>query len=194
MKDNAPKHFNFFLFIFFCASTALITSCFSNNETSDVSAEGSKEAAEMSDEGEEGISLEEKAIIQQAAPTSPSVDGEPTPIDAPATSQTPSMPAPTEAVGGGPEAPQADAAAISSGGAGSGSENAVVRYVKTKKCAVLDAPNGKAVHHLSKGDHILVTIDGAWARTAEGQYIAAKHLTAQGVGRPRQPSRWRKAK
>jgi len=70
------------------------------------------------------------------------------------------------------------------------SSGASVKYVSAESCPVLDAPNGKEVGKLTRGEHILVWNEGEWSKTPEGHYVASKHLSAKGIGRERAPAVW----
>ncbi len=68
-----------------------------------------------------------------------------------------------------------------------------VKYVKNAGVKVHSGPDaGSAVvRQLSKGDHMLVTVEGGWARLADGGFVAMQGLSDKGVGRPRSAGAWR---
>jgi hypothetical protein len=67
-----------------------------------------------------------------------------------------------------------------------------VMYVKVNGAVLRETadPKGKALGKLDKGDHILVTVEGDWARTDDGKYISAKVLSDKGIGRGKKDARW----
>jgi len=69
----------------------------------------------------------------------------------------------------------------------------VVRYVKTSGSAVHSGPSDSAptVKTLEQGDHLLVTVEGTWARVGDGQFVATKHLSAKAVPRMKKTNEWR---
>ncbi len=67
----------------------------------------------------------------------------------------------------------------------------LVMYVRKNGTSVLSQPNGKAHATMDRGDHAVVTIEGQWARTASGQYIALGSLTRNSVGRDRGANDWK---
>ena len=93
-------------------------------------------------------------------------------------------PAATTAAEPATPAPAGDATPVMNAG------GAAVRYVKTPGAPVLDAPNGKKISALNKGDHVLVWVDGEWAKTSEGHFISLKNLSEKGVSRSRSPAVW----
>ncbi len=118
---------------------------------------------QSSDTAAEAPESPEEATQEAAAPDAEDNKSETAAAD-------PVAPAPTEAVTGNGEA--------------------VVKYVKAKSCPVLDAPNGKEVGKLTKGEHLLVWSEGEWSKTSAGQFVATKHLTTKGVARDRSPATW----
>jgi hypothetical protein len=67
-----------------------------------------------------------------------------------------------------------------------------VMYVKVNGAVLRETadPKGKAVGKLDKGDHILVTVEGDWARTDDGKFISAKVLSDKGIGRGKKDAQW----
>jgi len=88
-------------------------------------------------------------------------------------------PAPAEA------APQAVVPVVTGDG------EASVQYVKSKNCPLVDAPGGKVVGKLTRGEHLLVWTEGEWSKTSDGHYVATKHLSKKGVARVRTPATWK---
>jgi hypothetical protein len=109
---------------------------------------------------------------------------------------SPATPAPesSSVAAGAPQVQAAAAPAVESSAPAGAPINTArhVMYVKTDGAAIRDQPNAKAkiVGTLSKGDHLLVTLDGDWARTDDGTFISAKVLTDKGVGRVRRQAAW----
>lgn len=73
-----------------------------------------------------------------------------------------------------------------------GSATRRVMYVKANGTAVREKADAKSrvLSKLNRGDHILVTIEGDWAHTDEGGYIAMKGLSEKGIGRTKGSVRW----
>ncbi len=67
-----------------------------------------------------------------------------------------------------------------------------VMYVKVDGAVLRDSPDasGQVASKLSKGDHMLVTIEGDWARTDSGKFISMKSLSEKGVGKKKSKPRW----
>lgn len=67
-----------------------------------------------------------------------------------------------------------------------------VMYVKAEKANLRQGPgtNHSVVGSLVKGERIVGTIDGSWARTSKGTYISASLLTLSPVGRARLANDW----
>jgi hypothetical protein len=83
----------------------------------------------------------------------------------------------------------APAAGQASGSMASGRR---VMYVKVNGAALRDRPDPKAqvLSVLEKGDHMLVTVEGDWARTDDGKYVSMKVLSEKGVGRNKKDAAW----
>jgi hypothetical protein len=68
-----------------------------------------------------------------------------------------------------------------------------VMYVKQNGTSVRATADkaGKVIAKLNKGDHLLVNIEGEWARTDEGKFISIEDLSEKGIGRGvRQAPKW----
>jgi hypothetical protein len=67
-----------------------------------------------------------------------------------------------------------------------------VMYVKVSGAALRETPDpkGKVAAILDKGDHMLVTIEGEWARTDDGKFVSMKVLSDKGVGRGKKDATW----
>ena len=122
-----------------------------------------------------GCSSKKQEEETPAAGTAEAVETEENAEEAPEAASTDTEPSPTEAV--------STQAPVSSSGA-------VVKYIKTVSCPVLDAPNGKEVATMTKGEHVLVWSEGEWSKTPDGRFISNKHLSEKGVARERTPSVW----
>jgi hypothetical protein len=68
-----------------------------------------------------------------------------------------------------------------------------VKYVKSKSVKVYSQADASSsvVRTLWKGDHMLVTVEGSWARLSSGGYVELGGLSDRGVGRPRSSGSWR---
>lgn len=75
----------------------------------------------------------------------------------------------------------------------SGSATRRVLYVKANGTPVREKANSKAtvLSKLKRGDHLLVNIEGDWARLDQGGYIAMKALSEKGIAPPKKPVRWK---
>ncbi len=67
----------------------------------------------------------------------------------------------------------------------------LVMYVRQSGTSVYSQPDGSATFQLEKGDHILVTVEGNWARTPSGQFIKLNELTQLSTGRDRTGGEWK---
>ena len=139
--------------------------------------------ASCSTKSEDDASLEENEPVEASA--------EKVPADS---SGSPSAAAPEA-----PEAKPAEsvAAPAASGAPGESSASMAssarrVMYVKSNGVAMREKaePNAKVVGKLGKGDHILVTIEGEWARTDDGKFISMKSLSEKGIGRAKKDASW----
>jgi hypothetical protein len=139
--------------------------------------------------------LQMEEPTQQGDADGDAADGEPDPESAPAaagndgedSAAEKALPPATEAptADGRPTetiaTPQAEKAPVAAGF----SELRRVMYVKANKTALRASAdkNAKAVGTLNRGDHILVNIEGEWARTDDGKYISMSQLSDKGIGR-----------
>ena len=135
---------------------------------------------------ENGEEQEEQEAVSAAEPTS-------SPAAPPPDTAAPELAAPELAV---PEAAAPDAGPRGgSVAAPSASEpmNSTRRvlYVKAGGAKVYDkAAKGAVVGKLSKGNHLLVTVEGDWARTDDGRFIPMSSLSMKGVGRLKSQANW----
>jgi hypothetical protein len=109
------------------------------------------------------------------------------PVDAGAAATDPAATAPAESA---PAAPAAAATTAQSGPGLPAGTNAVV-YVGGAQVAVYDAPNGREVGRMARGDYVLASAEGEWAKTSDGRYIRSSDLQVAPVGRKKVQSRWR---
>jgi hypothetical protein len=67
-----------------------------------------------------------------------------------------------------------------------------VMYVKFDGVAMREKPDSKSkkIGKLNRGDHVLVSIEGDWACTEAGKYIALKGLSERGVGPGKKEATW----
>ena len=67
-----------------------------------------------------------------------------------------------------------------------------VMYVKVDGAVLREKaePKANVVGKLEKGDHLLVTIDGDWAKTDDGKFISTKVLSEKGIGRGKKGAAW----
>ena len=138
---------------------------------------------------ENDTSLEATEPKEEDAATADAADK----TEAPAAKTAKEAPATPAAVSVPMAAPSAPSPAGSgSGAAASASAGRRVMYVKTDNTPMREAADakGKVVGKLNKGDHILVTIDGAWSRTDDGKFIATKSLSEKGIGRGKADATW----
>jgi len=68
---------------------------------------------------------------------------------------------------------------------------ATVRYVIKGGTPVFDAPAGRQIRSLGQGDHILVAVEGEWARVHDGTFVRAADLSEKAVPRPRSRAKWK---
>jgi hypothetical protein len=124
------------------------------------------------------------APVDPAAAPAPS-DAPPAPAEGPGVGSTsgPSAPAVPSSIGSVPAAGASDASMNSSHR---------VMYVKASGAKLFDkaSKDASVVGKLKKGDHLLVTIEGDWARTEQGQFVPLNSLSQKGVGRPKTPAHW----
>ena len=90
------------------------------------------------------------------------------------------------------EAPESPTPVPQPQGSSVDTTGAAVWYVKSSTTAVYDAPGGKQVASLRKGDHILVVVDGEWAKVHDGTWLRTKDLSQKPIGRTRpKAAKWR---
>ena len=67
-----------------------------------------------------------------------------------------------------------------------------VMYVKVGGAVLREnaEPKAKVVGKLEKGDHLLVTVEGDWARTDDGKFVSTKVLSEKGIGRGKKDAAW----
>lgn len=98
------------------------------------------------------------------------------------------IPAPTDAMAAAPapEAVPAAPAAVPPSG------DMRVYYVSVESGTIRNAPDasGSSVGSVSKGDPLLVKIEGEWANVANRGYIEVAHLSQAPVGRTTAPKAW----
>ena len=137
--------------------------------------------ASCSTKSEDDASLEENEPVEASA--------EKVPADS---SGSPSAPAASEAIPAeSVAAPAASGASVESSASMASSARRVM-YVKSNGVAMREKaePKAKVVGKLGKGDHILVTIEGEWARTDDGKFISMKSLSEKGIGRVKKDASW----
>ena len=137
--------------------------------------------ASCSTKSEDDASLEEKEPVEASA--------EKVPADSSGSPSAPAAPEakPAESVA----APAASGASVESSASMASSARRVM-YVKSNGVAMREKaePKAKVVGKLGKGDHILVTIEGEWARTDDGKFISMKSLSEKGIGRVKKDASW----
>lgn len=147
-----------------------------------------------SNDSEDDESMEVEEPID-AAPESAEEAQSPEPTDA-ASAVPGSDPAalpeakPSDSVSTAPSTSSPDVAPVAATAKASSSER--VMYVKYDGVAIREKPDSrsKRLGKLNRGDHRLVTIEGDWARTSDGKYIAMKSLSEKGVGAKRKGAQW----
>jgi hypothetical protein len=72
------------------------------------------------------------------------------------------------------------------------SSDARVMYIKAGRSNVYQTQNaeGASLRRLDRGDHVVVVLEGEWARVTTGGYIQASQLSEAGVGRVRTAGVW----
>ena len=137
---------------------------------------------------QEEAAAEEPVAADAASDVTPDAPDAPVAPDAPASSS-----AATPADAGVPSAPaESLKPAADSTAPMMMNTSRRVMYVKANGTAVREKAEPKAavVRKLDRGDHILVTIEGDWARTDDGKYIAVKSLSEKGIGRGKKDASW----
>lgn len=153
-------------------SAMSLASCTSNDSEDDQS----MEVEEPVDAAPEESGASTPSPAESTAPSEPSTSPEATPSSSVATQSAPS-PAPEAA-------PVAGSSSVSS--------SMRVMYVKFDGVALREKPDAKSkkVGKLNRGDHRLVAVEGEWARTQDGKYIAMKSLSERGIGPNRKGAQW----
>lgn len=179
--------------ILFLGLFAVALSCSSKEEEPQepVTEEGTDEAAEAPVEGSEAADAE---AAEGNAATEETVAEEAPAVDAASTETAESAPAQEASVS--PEAsataaPVAEAAPAPVAEAAVADGSQLVMYVKRSGTSVYSQPNGSATFQLEKGDHVLITVEGQWARTPSGQFIKLSQLSQKSVGRDRTGGSWK---
>lgn len=140
--------------------------------------EGAEEPVEAEADAEAGTT--EEGTAEAAAPESPT----PPTATAPATPESVATP-PSSAVTTS-ESPTPTPTV------GSFNTSRRVMYVKVDGAVMREKPEPKAavVGKLNKGDHMLVSMEGDWAKTVDGKYISVKVLSEKGIGRAKKDAAW----
>jgi len=152
------------------------------------------DASMQATEPVEAIPVEEKS----ASGESPSTADAAAPAPAPA-GTAPAGTAPANEAASVPAIPPPTSApAVAESGTSSGTmmnTSRRVLYVKVDSAVLREKPESKAnvVGKASRGDHFLVTIEGDWAKTEDGKFIAMKVLSERGVGRGKKSADWGQA-
>ena len=107
--------------------------------------------------------------------------GNSAPVDA-AVAEAPALPA---------DAAPAAATTVANAGPGLPAGTNAVVYVGGENAAVYDAPNGREVARLVRGDFVLASAEGEWAKTSDGRFVRSSDLQVKPVGRKIVQSRWR---
>ena len=82
--------------------------------------------------------------------------------------------------------------AVMTGSKGSGQSQAVY-YVKAGGAKLYDQPGkGRSTGALKKGDHVLVSVEGEWARIDNGKFVSMKNLSTKGIARAKSAAIWSK--
>ena len=167
--------------IFVLLSTAFAVACTKDEAAEPVAPESTTEET-SAEEGDAAEATAEDATSEDA----PDITG---------TEESPTADASEEDVGIAEESaatPQSPTPVPQSQGTSVDTTGATVWYVKSSATGVYDAPGGKQVASLRKGDHILVVVDGEWAKVHDGTWIRAKDLSQKPIGRTRpKAAKWR---
>ena len=76
---------------------------------------------------------------------------------------------------------------------GDGSQKQLrVWFVKDKTAIIREAPNDEAkkVGQLSRGEHVLVHVNGEWGEISEKRYIKVDHLSETPISRNKSKNKW----
>ena len=165
-------NFSFFLFVGAAIGLSHISSCASKNQN-DESLEATEPTEAASQATDDTAAKQPETSGAAEAPAAPAPAGDLIP-SAPASTSTATPPSTTGY------------------GAGVSASGRRVMYVKVSGAALRETPDpkGKVAGILEKGDHMLVTIQGDWARTDDGKYISMKVLSDKGVGRGKKDATW----
>lgn len=189
-----------------------ITGCSSSEEEDSgeevVDEEGGTENAAAAEEGGESVP-EDEAVAEAGANggnTGTNVPAEdPAAINTSGINSTTGNPAAlaTEDPAAAPAAAATDPAAVTAPvdpaatapvAAGPGlalpAGTSAVVYVSGSSATLYDAPNGKQVGGMERGDYVLASAEGEWAKTHDGKYVRASELSTKAVGRKRTRSQW----
>ena len=130
----------------------------------------------------------------ESTPVAETPAGEPSETSVPNTEAVKAVAAPVAAapVAEAPAA-HAEAAVVSEPAEAVAEGSTLVMYIKIKSAKVYASPDSKAqvVAQLEKGDHMLVTVEGGWAKLSTNGYIELKSLSSKAVGRPRRGGNWK---
>lgn len=105
-------------------------------------------------------------------------------------------PAPDSAAAPAPEAPPGGGSGVGAPSESPSMQQPMnssrrVLYVKVGGAKIFDkAGGGSVVGKLKKGDHMLVNVEGDWARTDDEKFISMKNLSSKGVGRAKPAAAW----
>lgn len=162
--------------------------CWSSSDSEseeEMAATPGDEAAEASENAAKDTETSETAAREEGS-TGSDAQVPPMAQEAPPESVAPDVPAPESSAPLAAPPPAASA----TGGVLTG---ATVQYVSAKVAPVYEKPDrsSQKVATLTRGDHILVVVEGEWAHTDDGRYIEAKHLSTKAIGKKKQPSRWK---
>jgi len=172
-----------------------------------VDEDGGKNEAAVAEDGGDKAAADSGAVAEEApvtadatasnaagpgganamAPESlPPVDAGAAPNAATAATEAAAATPEATAATGTPAAPASPAAA----GPGITAGTKAVVYAGAR-ATVYDAPNGKEIGRMARGDYVLATSEGEWVKTTDGHYVRAAELQLAPVGRKKVQSRWR---
>lgn len=189
-----------------------------DSEEEVVDEEGGKNEAAVAEEGNNAAAADSGNAVAEEAPANATAEapaGEPAvntaaveapanaagtnamaadalpPVDAGAAAAPAATdPAATAPAESAPAAP-APAATTAKSSPGLPAGTKAVVYVGGAQAAVYDAPNGREVGRMARGDYVLASAEGEWAKTSDGRYIRSSDLQVAPVGRKKVQSRWR---
>jgi hypothetical protein len=156
----------------------IVVGCTSSEQDSEINPEEPVAGEESGEDGDSSSEAEAKPTSAEAPPPVESV-----PLPEPESEPEKTAPIYEEKVTNGSMDPASD---------GAGTRR--VLYVKVNGVKIYDSPNtaGKVVDRLNKGDHILVDIEGEWAKLGENQYVQMKSLSMRGIGKKKSKATWKK--